>query len=156
MIGQWSQTSTLGLSAQSIADRSGRDYPRDPSDLLRCINYCAGRYSTGELRARMAGKSVQWDRLLAEWDSLAALLAHEMDTRTDGRAERTYLEMKRVLADGTACGVCNATGRGADCEKCKGSGRRGGGKCRAIRCYRGADYCPACRGRGYTTTTERV
>ena len=140
---------TLGLSASAIAF-GGRDHPHDPSDLLRCINYCQGRLSTADLQTRMAGRSPQWDRLLPEWDNLVALLRHEMDTRTDHMAPRTYAEMKRVLNDGIACAACDSTGRGTECAKCKGAGRRAGGRCRAERCYGGADFCPACRGRGYT------
>ena len=140
----------MGLSSQAIAG-GGRDHPWDPSDLLRCVNYCEGRLSTPALQARMAGRSIEWDRLLPEWDNLVELLRHEMDTRTDGNAPRTYAEMKRVLAAGIACAGCDSTGRGTDCVKCKGSGRRSGGRCRADKCYRGADFCPTCHGRGYTT-----
>lgn len=142
-------TSPLGLSAQAIAG-SGIDHPWDPSDLLRCINYCDGRISTEELRTRMAGRSQAWDRLLPEWDRLVALLRHEMDTRTDGNAPLTYREMKRVLADGVKCDPCDGSGRGTPCIHCKGTGRRSGGTCRAVDCYRGAAFCRACRGNGYT------
>lgn len=141
-------TTLMGLSAQAIAG-SGKDHPWDPSDLLRCINYCRGRLTTADLRKRMAGRSVEWDRLLPHWDALCDLLEHELDTRTDDKAPRTYKEMKRVLADGIACGACDGTGRGEECAKCKGSGRRCGGRCRAEHCYGGADYCSHCRGRGY-------
>lgn len=140
----------MGLSAQAIAG-GGRDHPHDPSDLLRCINYCArAAISTDKLRTRMAGRSTEWDRLLPEWDSLADLLRHEMDTRTDGNAPRTYAEMKRVLNGGIACTACDSTGRGTPCLKCKGTGLRSGGRCRADNCHRGADFCPTCYGRGYT------
>lgn len=139
----------MGLSAQAIAG-GGRHHPHDPSDLLRCINYCKGRFTTADLRQRMAGRSVYWDRLLPEWDRLVELLHHEIDTRADGIAPRTYAEMKRVLNDGIACGACDGTGRGVECVKCKGTGRRSGGRCRADNCWRGADFCPTCRGNGYT------
>lgn len=142
---------SLGLSAQAI-DGSGNHHPHDPSDLLRCMRYCDERgIDTDCLRSRMAGRSATWDRLLPEWDALVALLREEMNTRTDGLAPRTYIEMGRVIYEGTACLDCAATGRGAACIKCKGTGRRSGGKCRADRCYRGADFCPACHGKGYTT-----
>lgn len=139
-----------GLSSQAIAG-GGNDHPWDPADLLRCVKYCEGYISTDELRRRMTGRSVAWDRLLPEWDRLVALLRHETDTRADGRAPRTYREMKRVLAGGEKCQPCDGTGRGAPCEKCKGTGSRSGGRCRADRCFRGADLCPTCRGCGYTT-----
>jgi hypothetical protein len=145
--------SMLGLSARAIAG-GGKDHPHDPSDLLRCVNYCKGRLSTADLRKRMAGRSVYWDRLLPEWDELVALLQHEIDTRTDRTAPRTYAAMKRVLANGVACARCDGTGRGAECMKCRGTGRRSGGRCRAEGCHRGAALCGACWGRGYTTTEK--
>ena len=141
----------LGLSAQAISG-SGSNHPHDPSDLLRCINYCEGRaIGTPALQSRMAGRSIYWDRLLPEWDHLVELLRHEMDTRTDGRAPRTYAAMRRLLNNGIACAACDSTGRGTVCAKCKGTGRRSGGRCRAIHCYGGADFCPGCDGRGYQT-----
>ena len=143
-------TAGLGLSASAIAGW-GTHHPYDPADLLRCINYChAIGLTTTELRTRMAGRSAAWDALLPHWDDLVALLRHEMATRDDGNAPRTYVEMRRVIAGGTACDACGATGRGADCPKCNGTGRRCGGRCRATRCYRGADHCPTCRGHGFT------
>jgi hypothetical protein len=138
-----------GLSAKAIA-RSGEDHPHDPSDLLRCINYW-GTGRTDELQRRMAGRSIYWDRLLPHWDELVALLQHEMATRTDKNAPRTYVEMQRILNDGIACTFCDATGRGTECVKCNGTGRRSGGLCRAPRCHHGADFCAVCRGRGYST-----
>jgi len=139
-----------GLSTEAIAYRGHKDHPWDPADLLRCVRYCEGYISTDELRTRMAGRSVYWDRLLPEWENLTALLRHEMETRTDGMAPRTYAEMRRGIAGGVTCPSCDGSGRGTECVKCKGTGRRSGGRCRAERCYRGADYCPACRGNGYT------
>jgi hypothetical protein len=97
----------------------------------------------------MAGRSTAWDRLLPHWDALVDLLKHEVETSNDGKAPRTYAEMKRVLADGIACAGCDSTGRGKDCSKCRGTGRRSGGRCRADNCYGGADFCPTCTGRGY-------
>lgn len=145
-----------GLSSQAIAG-SGTDHPYDPSDLLRCMNYCEVRLTTEELRVRMAGRSLSWDRLLPEWDNLTELLRHEMGTATNGRAPITYREMKRVLADGITCVVCAGSGRGDACLGCKGTGYRNGGTCRARDCYRGAKFCPTCRANGYTTkpTTEK-
>jgi hypothetical protein len=141
----------MGLSARAIA-YGGADHPRDPADLYRCMNYCAGIIDTPELQRRMRGRSIYWDRLLPHWDRLVALLQHEMDTRTDGHAPLTYNAMRCALENGTPCTTCDATGRGEECVKCKGTGRRSGGRCRAPRCYRGADHCPACRGYGFTKT----
>lgn len=145
-------TMTMGLSAQAIAG-SGKDHPHDPADLLRCITYCEGRYDASELAQRMAGRSKEWDRLLPHWDRLAALLRHEMETRTDRMAPRTYVAMKTVVAGGVECAACDSTGRGEECIKCKGTGRRSGGKCRAEGCWRGASFCPACRGNGFTLSS---
>lgn len=140
----------IGLSAAAILG-TGRDHPHDPSDLLRCVTTC--RFygiSTAAMRERMAGRSIAWDRLLPEWDHLVTLLEQEQATRTDGMAPRTYVEMQRVINAGTGCDPCDSTGRGGDCPRCAGTGRRSGGRCRAPGCYRGATFCPRCRGRGYT------
>ena len=145
----------LGLSAQAIAG-GGTNHPWDPSDLLRCVNYCESRgIGTDALRTRMTGRSTEWARLMPEWDNLVELLRHEMDTGDGRTAPRTYAAMKRVLADGIACTECDSTGRGTECAKCKGTGHRSGGRCRADNCYRGADFCPTCNGRGYTTKKEK-
>lgn len=142
----------IGLSSQAIAG-NGNHHPWDPSDLRRCMNYCEGHLTTDQLRVRMAGRSVEWDRLLVEWDSLTELLRHEMDTRTDGNAPLTYRAMKRVLAGGVKCVTCDGSGRSTDCEKCKGTGRRSGGRCRAG-CYLGALQCGRCDGLGYTNRKD--
>lgn len=140
---------TMGLSAQAIA-YGGHNHPWDPSDLLRCINYCeSSGISTARLQARMSGRSLEWDRLLPEWDNLVELLRDEMENGDGSTAPKTYREMKRVLAGGIACTSCSSTGRGSECAKCKGTGKRGGGRCRAERCFHGADFCPACKGRGH-------
>jgi hypothetical protein len=138
-----------GLSSQAIAG-NGNHHPWDPSDLLRCVRYCSGYLSTDQLRERMEGRSLEWDRLLPEWDNLTSLLDEEMRDRTDGTAPQTYREMKRVLAAGVTCNTCVGSGRGDACPKCKGSGRRNGGTCRARGCYRGYYICPTCQGNGYT------
>lgn len=141
----------MGLSAQAIAYSGNRDHPHDPSDLLRCAKYIESRgMTTAELQVKMAGRSPAWDRLLPEWDTLVTLLRHEMETRTDGLATLTYAAMKRVIDGGVECADCAGSGRSEDCLKCKGTGRRGGGRCRADRCWRGADLCPTCHGRGFT------
>jgi len=141
---------TIGLSAQAIAG-SGSHHPHDPSDLVRCVAYCDQRgIDTAELRRRVGHKSPQWARLLTQWDELVALLRHEVETSTDGTARRTYGAMQVLIHDGIACGDCDTTGRGEPCLKCKGTGRRSGGRCRAEHCYSGADFCDTCRGNGYT------
>jgi hypothetical protein len=139
----------FGLSAQAISG-SGSNHPHDPSDLIRCVAYCE---RTGRTVEHMATRSTAWARLVPEWDRLVALCRHEVETRTDGMARETYREMRRVIAGGTDCEDCNRTGCSRGCEKCKGTGRRSGGRCRP--CYGSgiADYCQACRGAGYTIPT---
>ena len=141
----------MGLSADAIA-HGGTDYPRDPGDLVRCIAYCdRSGISTEALRHRMGNRSPEWSRLVAVWDDLTAMLRHEVETRADGSAPHTYAAMKCATNDGLPCPTCDSTGRGVECPKCKGTGRRSGGKCRAPRCYRGADYCTTCHGATYVT-----
>ena len=145
----------LGLSAQAISGH-GNHHPWDPSDLLRCVNYCAERGITTEaLAVRMQGRSTEWDRLLPEWDSLTSLLAEERESRSDHSAPLTYRAMKRVLAGGIKCLLCEGSGRGIECAKCKGTGHRSGGKCRADGCYQGAHLCESCRGNGYLRKEDK-
>ena len=92
--------SALGLSAKAIAYSSSVDHPWDPSDLRRCLKYCAETgLSTSALRERMSGRSPEWDALLPHWDELAGLLADEINTRTDGTAPATYARMKQLLRE---------------------------------------------------------
>lgn len=145
----------MGLSAQAIAG-GGLDHPWDPGDLLRCVRYCESvGLSTAKLRERMAGRSEAWDRLLPEWDRLVTLLRHEMDTRTDDTAPLTFTEMHVILRGGVKCAPCAGSGHGEPCAKCRGTGRRNGGRCRADSCQRGMCSCASCGGRGYTTETTR-
>lgn len=145
----------MGLSSNAIAGL-GSDHPYDPSDLIRRIAYCnRNGITTEQLAVRMAGRSPTWARLVAEWDHLVSLVREEVETRADGTAPRTYAAMRRIRADGVACPDCDATGRGVECPKCKGSGRRSGGRCRAPRCYDGADFCSTCRGNTYLPNPTR-
>lgn len=87
----------LGLSACAIA-YAGHDYPHDPADLKRCVDYCTANWITDqELRRRMAGRSPEWDALLKHWGELTGLLADEIATRTDGTATATYVRMRDIL-----------------------------------------------------------
>lgn len=137
---------TFGLSAQAISG-NGYDHPRDPSDLVRCVAYCQ-RSGITDL-SFMATQSQAWARLVPEWNRLVALLQREVETRTDGKAPDTYREMLRVVAAGTDCSDCGTTGRAGDCPKCKGTGRRCGGRCRAC-CGVGGNSCRTCWGNGFT------
>ena len=130
-----------GMSAQAIAGL-GDSHPHDPGDLLRCVRYCERiGLTTKNLRRRMAGRSIYWDRLLPEWDELVAMLKREMAGQDSWRAPLTYRAMRRLLDDGTKCVACDGSGVGARCGKCKGSGHRSGGICRAPGCNHGFRGC---------------
>lgn len=88
----------LGLSARAIKHSGHTDHPHDPSDLLRCVNYCRQQgISVETLRKRMAGRSPQWDALVPEWEWLAGLLRYEMAASKNGRVPLTYAAMRAVL-----------------------------------------------------------
>lgn len=91
---------SLGMSARAIAYKGHTDHPHDPSDLLRCIQYCKSQsISTAALRKRMAGRSPEWDALLPQWDELVALLNGEIEW---GTAPVTYARMRALLATARA------------------------------------------------------
>lgn len=91
---------TMGLSARTIANAFGNacggvHHPHDPSDLIRCRNYCnAHGITPAMLRERVSGLSPEWLALAGEWPELLALLAEEEPTR---RAPRTYARMRELI-----------------------------------------------------------
>jgi hypothetical protein len=101
----------------------------------------------------MASRSPEWARLVEVWDEIHAMSEEEVPgylTGSNGSASRTYALMKRAIAGGTICSPCDGSGKAEACPKCKGSGRRAGGRCRAEGCASGYRYCRICRGRGYS------
>lgn len=162
----WLATGERGLSAEAIVTHltgtnvSGRfhighaHHPSDPSDFRRCQLLLRAVPLAKLMFPAMRGASPQWARLVDAWDEIDATIEQEVpgyvDNARDGRAPLAYRLMKRVIAGGTFCVDCGGSGNGTPCEKCKGSGRRGGGRCRAKGCYSGHALCTTCRGNGYT------
>ena len=98
-----------GQSSHAIAkafghcNSGGTHYPHDPSDLLRCINYCRETsISTSRLRAVMAPISPEWDALTDHWHSLEDWCDYERE-RGD-YAPTTYAMMRRLLDDARKTG----------------------------------------------------
>lgn len=77
-----------GLSADAIRG-SGSDYPRDPSDLCRCLVVSPNPPD------HMRGKSPEWTVLVDHWDELTALLKSE---HASGSEPKTYARMKELFA----------------------------------------------------------
>jgi hypothetical protein len=145
-----------GLSAEAIASKGATslDFPHDPGDFRRCENLLRLRPSLRtESLPVLAAKSPTWARLVSAWDEIHALIEREVpDYLSGGRgtAPLAYALMCRVRADGVACTDCSGSGRAEPCAKCKGTGRRCGGRCRADECQQGYHPCRSCRGYGYT------
>ena len=110
---QWLANGRRGVSSETIfthltgVDARGSyplDYPHDPSDLMRCerlLRQCP------ELRAkmhRMGELSPVWQQLVAEWDSLVALVINEAPSWMDGKgsAPKAYKRMREIIADARA------------------------------------------------------
>ena len=158
----WLATGERGISSEAIVTHltgipvgqwGGSDHPHDPSDFRRCqllLNHVPlARLAFSEMRS----KSPEWDRLVDAWDDIHAMSESEVPGYLEGRngeAPKTYRLMRRVIDGGTTCASCEGTGQAEACPKCKGTGRRCGGRCRADGCARGYRYCRDCRGRGYT------
>jgi hypothetical protein len=169
MFNGWLARGERGLSSEAIVThltgthisthRSADDYPHDPSDFRRCqLLLEAVPMARVTFRDVMREVSPQWQRLVDAWDDIHDLSEDEVPgylNGATGNAPRTYQLMRRTIAGGTECTACDGSGNGRPCEKCKGTGRRGGGRCRAPQCYRGFAFCQTCRGRGYTLEVTR-
>lgn len=163
----WLEYGERGASSEAIVNHltgahvggwgGGRDWPRDPSDFRRCQLLCECVPLARQALPAMASRSPEWTRLVAAWDAIHALIESEvpgyLTNSRGGQAPRSYLLMARVIAGGAECDSCTGTGRSHACLACKGSGRRGGGRCRAAGCHHGYASCPTCRGYGYVRAT---
>lgn len=105
---QWLASGRRGVSSETmfthltgVECRGGwmGDYPHDPSDLMRCerlLRQCP------ELRAelhRMAELGPVWATLVADWDSLVALVIEEAPDWMDGTgcATKAYERMREII-----------------------------------------------------------
>lgn len=160
----WLAFGERGLSSEAIVSHltgqrlGGRfhdrcvHYPHDPDDFRRCQLLLEAVPLAGLLFPAMQTASPEWARLVAAWDEIHELIEREAPGylhKREGSAPLAYRLMRRTIAGGTCCSVCAGSGRGKACEKCKGTARRSGGRCRAQRCYSGYDVCRACCGYGY-------
>ena len=159
----WLDMGERGISSEAIVShltgspiskyRDGHDYPRDPADFRRCQLLLQQAPLARLCFSAMASRSPQWARLVEAWDDIHALIEEDVPgylNGHDGSAIRAYRLMQRVIAGGVQCDICDGTGQADPCPKCKGTGRRSGGRCRAPYCHRGHHVCEPCRGRGYT------
>lgn len=85
-------TPNAGLSAYAIKF-GGNEYPRDPSDLCRCL------YVSPSAPTHMRKRSPEWAVLVDNWDELSALLREEHRT---GAGPKTYRRMKELFAEARA------------------------------------------------------
>lgn len=108
---EWLANGRRGSSSNAIATQlsgvdccsrysSVKDYPHDPADFLRCSKLLLAVPEFKERLHEMSVVSPVWAALVNKWAAVDASLATEMDTRTDGRAPRTYKMMKDVIAIG--------------------------------------------------------
>lgn len=102
---QWCLSEDTGLSSKTIwahmmtgePPQRGSSYPRDPSDLGRCIRLLK---CVPEWRARMPEMKKygpQWSALVEKWHLLTAIYDVE-SARPDRTAPKTYAMMKSILA----------------------------------------------------------
>ena len=88
--------SPRGLSASAIYHRrrgvkGTDDYPHDPSDFRRCLNYLGNDHPTW-----MRGVSKVWTTYVDHWDELLDLYGQEKHQRT---APRLYSRMKELVEE---------------------------------------------------------
>lgn len=145
------------LTGQPIGSRywwARRAHPHDPADFRRCQLLLNAVPLARLMFPTMRTASPVWARLVDAWDEIHETIERDVPgyvtTRADGSSPSGYRLMRRIIDDGVECAACEGTGHDRPCEKCKGTGRRSGGRCRADGCWRGYHSCEACRGAGYT------
>lgn len=160
----WLAHGERGISSEAIVSqltgvpisqwRTSSDYPHDPADFRRCQLLLNAVPMARLMFPQMRSRSPQWARLVDAWDEIHVAIEADVPgylaRHTDGNATLGYRLMRRTIAGGVECGGCHGSGNGQPCPKCKGTGRRAGGRCRYSYCHGGHFLCSACRGYGYT------
>lgn len=163
----WLASGERGISSEAIVShltadpvgsyRWSTDWPHDPSDFRRCQLLLNAVPLARLAFPAMSTRGPQWARLVQSWDEIHASIECEvpnyLEGRASGSAPQAYRLMQRVIAGGATCHACSGTGRADPCPKCKGTARRGGGRCRNSGCHGGSFLCGPCWGRGYTGGT---
>lgn len=105
-VSMWLRTGERGASSHTLCQyifdiplNAGVNYPRDPSDLRRCMLFLDATDAHGKI-GLMAGVSKEWAALVAVWDALIASLRAEM--KEGGTATRTYSMMEKALKSADA------------------------------------------------------
>lgn len=160
----WLAFGERGISSEAIVSRLtghpilgshwSSTYPHDPADFRRCQLLLNAVPLARLMLPAMRAESPQWSRLVDAWDEIHEAIESEVPDYlgrwSTGSATAGYRLMRRVIHDGVECAACDGSGHEGPCPKCKGSGRRSGGRCRARGCWSGYNACPTCRGNGYT------
>lgn len=102
-LANWLRLGERGLSSLTISAKlfghpvlhTSINYPRDPSDLRRCLLLLDATDSHRRI-GEMASVSDEWARLVAEWDSIVAVFAEEAGGNS---CPRTYALMKKALSE---------------------------------------------------------
>lgn len=100
---KWQTKGNVGVSSATMASialglennfyGSRFDAPHDPSDLRRCMILVESIPEIKDSFPLIAEKCKRFAPIIAEWDSLTALLKKEME-RPDKRAPETYARMQ--------------------------------------------------------------
>lgn len=100
----WLADGARGLSSNAMCKQffgvpqsAGRDHPRDPDDLSRCLAFLDATQSH-ERVSSMSEVSPQWASLVAAWSEIVASFLQERDGKS---APKTY-ELMRKAIDATA------------------------------------------------------
>lgn len=72
------------------------DHPHNPGDLHRCVRFMDVATAHDRLQA-VAALSPEWERIVARWDDLVALLSQEMVAGSV--APKTYVLIKELIGE---------------------------------------------------------
>lgn len=108
-VAHWLRNGQRGASSNAMCKRifgvpedAGIEHPRDPSDLLRCVDMLKATGARDRV-ALMVGVSPQWLRLVEAWAELEQSLEREraQGNSQQGKAPQTHARMKDLLAGAT-------------------------------------------------------
>ena len=96
----WFVNGETGLSSSHMAAVAAGvhgtgDWPRDPSDLRRCVQLVRAVPEIKSHFSSIADSGPQWAAIIRNWDELAALVVAEMPNRFSAAA-RTAARMKSL------------------------------------------------------------
>lgn len=91
-------SNTLCHAFYGIPFNNDNDYPRDPSDLRRCLAFLELLpIQKDEMLKKMKAISPEWEKIVGQWDGLVSSYADELSASKKGEMPKTNGLMQSIL-----------------------------------------------------------